>query len=383
MERPAMAPDIGQEPAWVNRSVFTMKRIAMSVSLGFIFVAAVSAAAQQPFGTGGPASPLSIGDPAPPLSIAEWVRGRPVDLARDAGKRFHVIEFWAVWCPPCKASVPLLTQYQKRYKKDIVIVGVSQPDLRGNTPSAIRRFVDEQGSNMEYTVAIDTGRTTESYLSAAGVVGIPHAFVINKDGKVAWQGSPLDPAIDEVLAGLVAGTYDMEAAKIKEQVTKKMNDLNLLAQLGQWQAVWDGLAEILKIDPANQDAIAALISISAEGLKNAEALCSWVHSHVAENRDNVKAMQRLADALLEIGDLRRRCPDLALKAAKAAYEAGPRPDAPTIAAYARAHYQIGELDRAIMLQQDAVAVAPDDQRDDTKAVLEYYRMCKQLQGTLD
>jgi thiol-disulfide isomerase/thioredoxin len=326
---------------------------------------------------------LAIGDPAPPLSIAEWVRGRPVDLAKEAEKRFHVVEFWATWCPPCKESVPLLTQYQKRYGKDVVIIGVSQPDLRGNTPSAIRRFVEDQGPKMEYTVAIDTGRTTETYMGSGAAVGIPHAFVVNKEGKIVWQGSPLDPALDDVLAQLVAGTYDVQAAKTQETVTKRMNELNVMAQLGQWQAVWDGLIGILKIDPANQAAIEALVSISGEGLKDAEALCAWVDSHVAANGSNVKAMQRLANAVLSISDLRRRCPDLALKAAKAAYQASPRPDALTIAAYARAHYEIGKLDRAIVLQEDALAVARDEEREEVKDILEYYRMCKKLQETID
>ena len=174
----------------------------------------------------------------------------------------------------------------------------------------------------------------------------------------------------------------MEAAKLEQTVLRRMDELNYMAQLGQWPAVWDGLVDILKLDPANRDAMEALITISVEGLKEAEALCSWVHSHVAANRDNVQAMQRLANALLGIGDLRMRCPDLALKAAKAAYEASPRPDALTIAAYARAHYQIGELDRAITLQQDAVAVALDDRREEFKDILDYYRTCKKLQGTV-
>ena len=55
---------------------------------------------------------LGVGDKAPPLSISDWVKGAPVDFAKDIGKKIYVVEFWATWCPPCKASVPRLTDFQ-------------------------------------------------------------------------------------------------------------------------------------------------------------------------------------------------------------------------------------------------------------------------------
>ncbi len=324
---------------------------------------------------------LEIGDKAPSLSIAEWVKGAPIDLARDAKKKIHVVEFWAVWCPPCKMSVPLLTRLQKKYAKDVVILGVTEPDTGQNSPAAIRRFVKDQGSNMEYVVAIDTGRTTSTYMAAAGAIGIPHAFVVGRDGKVAWQGSPLDPTFDTVLGQLSAGTFDITAAKVEQQVNKKLDQLNLLAQLGQWRKVWDGLIEILKLDPANEVALDVLMRISVEELRNKEAFREWARSHVGAHSKNASAMTRLATTLCNIGDMTSRCPDLALQAAKAAYDATGQRDALTITVYARALYQIGELDRAIALQQDVVAVALGDNRERVQGIFDYYRLCKKLHGS--
>ena len=108
-----------------------MKRITKSLvsALALLAMAAAPALAQ---GMGTAGSPLSIGDSAPPLSIAEWVRGRPVDLARDAGKRFHVVEFWAVWCPPCKAMEPMLEELQAQYGLDIERINIDlQPKKAG------------------------------------------------------------------------------------------------------------------------------------------------------------------------------------------------------------------------------------------------------------
>jgi len=324
---------------------------------------------------------LDIGDPGPLLSIVEWVKGRPIDLKRDVRKKIHVVEFWAVWCPPCKMSVPLLTQLQKKYEKDVVIVGVTQPDTSGNTPSAIRKFVADQGKNMEYTVAIDDGKTTRAYLGRAGVIAIPHCFVLNRDGRIVWQGSPLEPALDDVLGRVVAGTFDIEAAKLDREVQKRLGELELLLQYGQWGIVWEGLLEILKLDPANEVAMRALVEISVEEMKNTEALRTWIRSHIKTHGSNGKVMGRLAYTLCGICDVKNRFPDLALEAAKAAYEASRTPEARSITVYARALYQIGELDRAIALQQDAVAVADAEERGELKGYLDYYRKCKKLQGT--
>ena len=104
---------------------------------------------------------VSIGDTAPPLSIKTWVRGDPIDLAKDMSKRVHVVEFWATWCPPCKASIPVLTTLQKNHGKDLAIIGVTDPDTDRNTPTMIKQFVKDKGSEMDYTVAMDDrGATT-------------------------------------------------------------------------------------------------------------------------------------------------------------------------------------------------------------------------------
>jgi len=153
---------------------------------------------------------LGVGDKAPPLFISDWVKGAPVDFPKDIGKKIYVVEFWATWCPPCKASVPRLTDFQKKYRKDVTIIGVTSLDSRGNTKSAVRRFVKENGAAMDYTVAIDKGeKTSDAYMLAAGVVTIPHSFIVGRKGNILWQGSPLDPELDTVLKQVVDGTYDI------------------------------------------------------------------------------------------------------------------------------------------------------------------------------
>jgi len=65
---------------------------------------------------------LKPGDAAPALQVKQWVKGDAVKgFAKD---KIYVVEFWATWCGPCKASIPHLTELAKSHK-DVTFVGVS------------------------------------------------------------------------------------------------------------------------------------------------------------------------------------------------------------------------------------------------------------------
>jgi thiol-disulfide isomerase/thioredoxin len=147
------------------------------------------------------ANAAQLGMPAPALNVAEWVKGKAVNLNEGKGKNIYVVEFWATWCPPCRASIPHLTELQKKFKdQSVTFIGVSD-----ETVSVVKPFVNKMGVKMEYTVAVDKDqKTSAAYMGAFGIGGIPHAFVVDKTGAIVWHGHPmdgLDKAIEAVLAG--------------------------------------------------------------------------------------------------------------------------------------------------------------------------------------
>src|SRR5947209_20553147 len=63
---------------------------------------------------------LRVGDTAPKFETGKWIRGAPV-TGFEKGKTY-LIEFWATWCEPCRAAMPLLSAIQKKYADDGLVV---------------------------------------------------------------------------------------------------------------------------------------------------------------------------------------------------------------------------------------------------------------------
>lgn len=149
---------------------------------------------------------LAIGDPAPGLAV-EFVQGKPVAVAK--GDNVFVVEFWATWCGPCMYSIPHLTALQKKYEKDgLVVIGVSDESKETVAP-----FIAKKGDEMQYRVAIDPGNVTwQRYAGAFGTegAGIPQAFVMNKEGRIVWQGHPMDEEMEVQIASLLGKSANVE-----------------------------------------------------------------------------------------------------------------------------------------------------------------------------
>lgn len=167
---------------------------------------------------------LKVGDAAPALKIEKWVKGDSVNTF-EKGK-VYVVEFWATWCGPCVKGMPHLTALQKEYKdKGVTIIGVNIWEDRtgpytADTLAKVEKFV-KTSKDMGYTVAYDGAEKAmdKAYMKAAGADGIPNAFIVDKEGKIAYIGHPM--GMDEALKKAVGATSEHKGADEKAAPPKE------------------------------------------------------------------------------------------------------------------------------------------------------------------
>ncbi len=147
---------------------------------------------------------LKVGDQAPKLQPSKWVQGEPVKEFQKG--KAYLVEFWATWCPPCRASIPHVNEIQKEFQsKGLIVIG---QDCWERDDSLVAPFVKKMGDKMTYRVALDDkdgnskGKMAETWMAAAGRDGIPSAFLVNTKGAISWIGHPMELKSDIIEAAL-------------------------------------------------------------------------------------------------------------------------------------------------------------------------------------
>jgi cytochrome c biogenesis protein CcmG/thiol:disulfide interchange protein DsbE len=140
-------------------------------------------------------SPL-IAKPAAPFTITLF-DGRKLTLDELRGKAIF-LNFWASWCPPCRAEArELEAAWQKVKDKDMVFIGVALQDTDQNSLEFLKEF------NVSYANGKDeSGKIGVDY----GTWGIPESFFIDPQGRITYKH------VGGIRAALVLGKLE-EAAK--------------------------------------------------------------------------------------------------------------------------------------------------------------------------
>ncbi|WP_372869216.1 redoxin domain-containing protein [Planomicrobium okeanokoites] len=142
---------------------------------------------------------LAEGETAPDFELTT-LEGEAVRLSDYKGKKV-ILNFWATWCPPCRAEMPdMQAYYEKQADEENVEILAVNLTTADKGMDKINAFVDE--FNLTFPIPMDTqGDIGELYQAAS----IPTSYMIDTEGKV--QQKIVGPMNEEMMEEFIA---DME-----------------------------------------------------------------------------------------------------------------------------------------------------------------------------
>jgi thiol-disulfide isomerase/thioredoxin len=317
-----------------------------------------------------PAKTLSIGDKAPAIDIEHWVKGDKVEKFEDG--KVYVVEFWATWCPPCRESIPHISELQTELKDyGVTFIGISDEKL-----SDVTSFLEKpraKGSDETWNQVVAYRLTTDpdksahgDYMKASGQGGIPTAFIVGKDQHVEWIGHPM--GIDKPLDSVVKDSWDRVAFK-KEyeaqqaaaaEMRKVQQDLFKAMQEEDWDKALSMIEPVLAKNPKELSAGMTKFQILMRK-GDTQAAHTFARELAKNNWDSAMVLNALAWTIVQNDDVTERDAAVALEFADRANTLSEQKDAAILDTLARCHHEKGDLANAVKYQEMAVKNAGDDE----------------------
>lgn len=118
---------------------------------------------------------LNVGNQAPDFEL-ETLTGENVKLSDFRGKRV-MINFWATWCPPCRAEMPDMEKFY--HDKDVVVLAVNLTDTESSI-DGIEDFTEEY--NLTFPILMDTNLDVATLY---GIQPLPTSYLVDSNGIVS------------------------------------------------------------------------------------------------------------------------------------------------------------------------------------------------------
>ena len=301
-----------------------------------------------------------IGEAAPTLDDVVWIEGRPVKRFRRGVT--YVVHFWATWVSTSRETLRLVEQLRKASDgKRVDFISVAAWSSGVTMP--VEPMVEKRTDLFGHRVARDrVGNVLKRWNTALGEQSLPFAVVIDRRGKVVWTGHPFD-GLAEVFAASVAGDEQALAAALaagreaREQDKPLREQFDKAVKYDYWRKLPDLVDQMVQLRPGFNDsalAVKYMALVHQDQPEQASKLGrELVEGAFAEREARLAGLARWIATNKELKSEQRDL-DLALAAARRAYDVCQGLECTVLETLATVHHERGEQAQAVAMQKLAL-----------------------------
>lgn len=145
-----------------------------------------------------------VSEPAPLFTLHN-LDGKEVSLTDLKGK-VVVLDFWATWCGPCKASFPAMQQTVNRFadNKDVAFLFINTLESKKNLEETVRNYLKAKGYTFNVLFDVSDAAGKFPAVTSYGAKGIPAKFIIDREGNIRFKPMGFSGSTEETVEELSA-----------------------------------------------------------------------------------------------------------------------------------------------------------------------------------